>query len=139
VQELEQESEKRSRRIALVLPRLRFRSRRGRRRAAGGARLRRSSVAGGSCNGRGSVEASLGVVVERADAENIPDEIFFPLEKVDGFQQELDAAPFGCGLTGDMKVVEIGEHLGVLESSSELENDDFVRSRADSNLKRLVS
>jgi len=87
----------------------------------------------------GSVEASLGVVVERADAENIPDEIFFPLEKVDGFQQELDAAPFGCGLTGDMKVVEIGEHLGVLESSSELENDDFVRSRADSNLKRLVS
>jgi len=30
----------------------------------------------------GSVDTSLGVVVERADAENVPDEIFFPLEKV---------------------------------------------------------
>jgi hypothetical protein len=63
----------------------------------------------------GSVESSLGVVVERADAENVPDEIFFPLEKVDSFQQELDTAPLSCGLTREMKVVEVGEHLGVLE------------------------
>jgi hypothetical protein len=62
----------------------------------------------------GSAEASLCVVVERADAENVPDEILFSFKKVDGFQQELDAAPLGCSLTREMKVVEVGEHLGVL-------------------------
>jgi hypothetical protein len=64
----------------------------------------------------GSVEASLGGVVERADAENVPDEIFFSLEKVGCFQQELDAAPLGYGLIRQVKVVEVGEHLEVLES-----------------------
>jgi hypothetical protein len=63
----------------------------------------------------GSIEASLGVVVERADAENVPDEIFFPLEQVGSFQQELDTSPLGYGLTREMKVVEVREHLGVLE------------------------
>jgi hypothetical protein len=47
----------------------------------------------------GSVEASLGVVVERPDEKNAPNQVFLPLEKVDGSEQKLDASPLGCGLT----------------------------------------
>jgi hypothetical protein len=83
----------------------------------------------------GGEEVSFGVVVEWADAEYVPDEIFFPLEKDVGFQQVLDAAPLGLGLTREMKVVEVVEYLGVLKSWSKLENDDFVESLADGDLQ----